>query len=289
MANPMRLVVLSLALMAQQAWAQVTLPHDLQPNTKASASKVMENFRALETAIEGIGGCTATQQDNSVLIECADGSSGVLAGAGTVVLVPEGSATGETPTEEVTSGSITLVDGNGDYLAPYGGMEADGQSVIRAGSYFEVPSEKYDPENPDPMGEFRRLSVYFLNRADTQQVYVVPSSISENQPARFVYTEPDCAGSPHLSGYNGLSDYFYHWDGSYFTGPLAGYLGDVVYDVVVRSYRLVDQWDESTYTWSESACSNELGVTYIFTYKVIVELPAEWSGIVYPVDIHQQP
>ena len=33
--------------------AQVTLPHDLQPNTKASASKVMENFRALLIAIRG--------------------------------------------------------------------------------------------------------------------------------------------------------------------------------------------------------------------------------------------
>ena len=122
----MRLLLAIATLVACfEAWAQVTLPHDLQPNTKASASKVMENFRALESAIEGIGGCTATQQDNSVLIECADGSSGVLAGAGTVVLVPEGSATGETPTEEVACGSITLIDGNGDYLAPYGGMEAD--------------------------------------------------------------------------------------------------------------------------------------------------------------------
>ena len=93
----MRLVLCSLALMVPQVWAQVTLPHDFQPNTKASASKVMENFRALETAIEGIGGCTATQQDNSVLIECADGTSGVLAGAGMAVVIPEGGVSGEAP------------------------------------------------------------------------------------------------------------------------------------------------------------------------------------------------
>ena len=71
----MRLILICSLLICSNAVAQVTLPHDLQPNTKASASKVMENFRALESAIEGIGGCTATQQDNSVLIECADGAS----------------------------------------------------------------------------------------------------------------------------------------------------------------------------------------------------------------------
>ena len=71
-----RSVIAIVVLVAcSEALAQVTLPHDLQPNTKASASKVMENFRALESAIEGIGGCTATQQDNSVLIECADAAS----------------------------------------------------------------------------------------------------------------------------------------------------------------------------------------------------------------------
>ena len=57
-------------LISSNAVAQVTLPNDLQPNTKASASKVMENFNALKegvntnaTAIQNLdsNGVTASQ------------------------------------------------------------------------------------------------------------------------------------------------------------------------------------------------------------------------------------
>lgn len=57
------------------------------------------------------GVCSATQQDNSVLIECADGTSGVIAGAGTVVVYPEGQM-GETNIGSINTGEILLIDGN---------------------------------------------------------------------------------------------------------------------------------------------------------------------------------
>ena len=57
----MRSFLAIVALVAcSEAWVQVTLPHDLQPNTKASASKVMENFNALNDALPP-SDCTTDQ------------------------------------------------------------------------------------------------------------------------------------------------------------------------------------------------------------------------------------
>ena len=84
----------------------------LNNNEVADADKVMSNFNVLGDAIDGVvGGCTATQQDNSVLIECADGTSGVIAGAGTVVVYPEG-LVGEAPPTEYNTGQIVAYDAN---------------------------------------------------------------------------------------------------------------------------------------------------------------------------------
>ena len=56
----MRTLIAIAALVAYSgAWAQIQL-NEISNNTVADADKVMENFRALESAIDGIGGCTAT-------------------------------------------------------------------------------------------------------------------------------------------------------------------------------------------------------------------------------------
>jgi hypothetical protein len=89
------------------------------------ASEMNHNFEVVQEQIEEISssitdaGCSATQQDNSVLIECSDGTSGVIAGAGTVVVYPEGQI-GEVPLAEYNSGEIVVVDGNGIALAQSG-------------------------------------------------------------------------------------------------------------------------------------------------------------------------
>ena len=73
----------ALLLLPLSALAQTQVPNVFEDGTPASAAEVNENFQyVLENAS---GGCSATQQDNSVLIECADGTSGVIAEAGTVV------------------------------------------------------------------------------------------------------------------------------------------------------------------------------------------------------------
>lgn len=90
--------------------------HEFSNGDVADAEKINQNFNyVLENAS---GGCTATQQDNSVIIECADGTTGVLAGAGTVVAYPEGVLGESYPVDTIEVGEGMLVDANGVILGP---------------------------------------------------------------------------------------------------------------------------------------------------------------------------
>ena len=106
----MRSLIAIAALVASVSTiAQTQVPNVFEDGTPASAAEVNENFQyVMENAS---GGCSATQQDNSVLIECADGTSGVIAGAGTVVVYPEGQA-GEIDPDVFQAGDVALYDAN---------------------------------------------------------------------------------------------------------------------------------------------------------------------------------
>ena len=89
------------------------VPHTFQNGQAADADKVNENFEyVLENAS---GGCSATQQDSNVLITCADGTSGVIAGAGTILVIPPEGVTGTVP-DTYDAGPIVVLDANGVLL-----------------------------------------------------------------------------------------------------------------------------------------------------------------------------
>ena len=105
---------IALLLLPLSAVAQSQVPNVFEDGAPALAAEVNENFQyVLENAS---GGCSATQQDNSVLIECADGTSGVIAGAGTVVVYPEGELAPGDPIIYPT-GDIVAMDANDVVLA----------------------------------------------------------------------------------------------------------------------------------------------------------------------------
>ena len=105
--------------------------HTFSNGEVADAEKINENFQYLLENATGSSGCSAQQEGSSVVITCADGTSGILASAGTIVIL-EGS-TGLTPDISVIpSGSFYLVDGNGDALAYYGG------STLSLGAGFNI-------------------------------------------------------------------------------------------------------------------------------------------------------
>jgi hypothetical protein len=120
--NSVSIVVVALLSLCQVrlAFAQLNTFEAGQP---IRASEMNHNFEVVQEQIEEIStssitdaGCSATQQENSVLIECSDGTSGVIAGAGRVVVYPEGQV-GEVPLAEYASGDIVIVDANGITLA----------------------------------------------------------------------------------------------------------------------------------------------------------------------------
>ena len=94
--------------------------HTFSNGELADAEKINENFQYVLENATGSGGCSAEQDGSSVVITCTNGTSGVLAGAGTVAIIK--GSTGETPdVSTIPSGAFYLVDGNGEAIAYYGG------------------------------------------------------------------------------------------------------------------------------------------------------------------------
>ena len=105
------LIVLSIAALVASvsAIAQTQVPNVFEDGTPASAAEVNENFQyVLENAS---GGCSVEQVDNTAEITCADGTTAVVPGYGTVVVYPEG-LVGEAPPTEYDTGQIVAYDAN---------------------------------------------------------------------------------------------------------------------------------------------------------------------------------
>ena len=96
----------------------------------ASAEEVNQNFNTLEArllAIEKAGGCSIAQKDRSIVFTCADGTSGALASAGTVIVYPQGSS----PLVDLTTlstGALIVIDANEVILAPL--RQANGEETF---------------------------------------------------------------------------------------------------------------------------------------------------------------
>ena len=136
------------------------------------------------------GGCSATQQDNSVLIECADGTAGVIAGAGTVVVYPDGELSPSDPIIYPT-GDIVAIDANDVVLA-----KATALSSITFG--LTVTSE----------GQVLALA----NVADSQEV-LLTGTVTRN--TWIYYRDIGCVGSPFVDRGSGnlieVGGVFYAW------------------------------------------------------------------------------
>ena len=125
----MRSIIAITALVASvSAIAQTQVPNVFEDGTPALAAEVNENFQyVLENAS---GGCSATQEGSNVRINCADGTEGLLASGGTIVVLPE-SSTGEVPDITINSGKIVVMDANDVVIArPYGTQYFQGSYVV---------------------------------------------------------------------------------------------------------------------------------------------------------------
>jgi len=108
----MRNPLIAFCLLPTLALAQQL--HTFKNGEVADADKLNESLQYI--LHNASGGCSATQQDNSVVIECADGTSGVIAGAGTTVLIQPGTA-GDASLYSYDSGDLVVIDNSDVTLA----------------------------------------------------------------------------------------------------------------------------------------------------------------------------
>jgi hypothetical protein len=223
----------------------------------ANANDMNANFSSLKEAIDAVnveaGGCSATQQDNTVLFECADGTSAVLAGAGTVVQLGEG-VTGETPPINFDTGPIVCKDNNDTIISEATGIGA-GCDVGIAG-------------NSDDL----RL----VNDPTTQTV-LVGTKFSRN----VWFTEVDCQGAP-IGGLSGAR--IFTINGEFFTQ-----VGDTLGSILGKSYRSGSYLSTTGSFNPASNCINQDGILNGYRQLAPFTPPAEITNAAYPVRVEQLP
>jgi hypothetical protein len=160
----------SLLLVAQSIAQEL---HTFSNGEVADADKINENFQYL---LNNNGGCSAAQDGSSVIITCADGSSGVLASAGTVVMVSEASSSAPV-TQSYNTGEIVWQDGAEVTLGRASFRSEDGGTVP-----IVVEGRQYD------------IGIY---NDHSEQVVKLTSSTSMG----VFFLEDDCKGLMFMLGY----------------------------------------------------------------------------------------
>jgi hypothetical protein len=143
--------------------------HTFSNGEVADAEKINENFQYL---LNSGGGCSATQDGSSVVITCADGSSGVLAGAGTVVVYPEGQLGTSIDVGIFPQGEFVLMDANDQILGP--SKDPDGPEYFLAIDYGQ----------------------YYASLINDDTSSIVKLQIRDSVYVQIGYISDDCTGQP---------------------------------------------------------------------------------------------
>jgi len=161
--------------------------HTFSNGEVADAEKINQNFQYVLENATGSGGCSAEQDGSSVVITCADGTSGVLAGEGTVV-VYDGGEVGEPDIIEYPTGAVVIVDDNDIVL---------GEAWVDYIISFDTPWPRVELANNDESltvqyGPYLNQKLYFLNEDCTegpfgassdQSIYLLDSDFYWKVPA----------------------------------------------------------------------------------------------------------
>ena len=235
-----------------------------KPGDVIKSSEINENFEYLEEQIGSAGDaasaqCSATQDGSNVVISCTDGSSAVLAGAGTVVAYPEG-VIGEASLDTLPSGEIVWVDASGAVLA----------KVFRSG-VMNHANFGLNGLGKDIVGELINL--------DASQEVVV----SAFPGAGFYYVDSDCSGTP----YGWTSSFLFSLldiDGRLYT-PSA----KLTNQTLMRGSRTTGAYAVSDGTYTPTSECTEVEQV-VPTYSLSEFTPAqEVLNAVYPVRLEQLP
>jgi hypothetical protein len=135
--------------------------HTFSNGEVADADKINENFQYLLENATGSSGCSAQQDGSSVLITCADGTSGVLASQGTVVTYPVGSSD-VLDISTLPTGAIVVADANDVVLAGY--VEGSyGNYLVNLGVGVTILATIFNDDNAQTVnvGVYSQEPIYF--------------------------------------------------------------------------------------------------------------------------------
>ena len=162
--------LVAVASMGWTAFAAAQVPNTFNNGEVADADKINENFSyVLENAS---GGCTVEQVDNTAEITCADGSTAVVPGYGTVVVYPEGEV-GEVPDLTYNTGEIVVKDADEIVLG-----------IAVSGSLSEITFKLTDETFPQAS---------FSNQDSSKEVV-----FSAKNGGDVFYLGEDCSGIPFV-------------------------------------------------------------------------------------------
>ena len=218
----------------------------------ADADKINENFEILQASG---GGCSAEQDDNTVTITCADGTSGVLAGAGTVVQIREGEA-GELPPIDFNTGPIVCIDAEDIVLGRVSSFNDVSCVIVISNNYYD------------------RLRL--VNDEATATV-----RYGRDRLGYIRYTEKDCQGAVFASTDGGpiwqMGDDLFTTDGDSFT-------------LLQKSIRTSAYYSSSGQFIAEGSCVDDNEAVVQRSKQLVSYTPAqEIVNATYPVRVEQIP
>lgn len=261
--------------------------HTFRNGEVADATKLNESLQYILN--NASGGCSATQQGSNVLIECADGSSGLLSSEGTVVAYPEGLA-GEVDPMTFDEGDIVVVDAAGTPLGPLGwrNLGSDEAGIVRAQITFNVDSDLISYVSPSCLAVndrdsqkviFECGSTTFCGLWDDSGDTPVCALPDVRESSAVWFLSADCSGEPLAREY---ADFVL--DGQYFMAADWNYCAD---NQIAKSYRPYDVRQLGSLPQPVNECSQQVSVRTL-CQPVPITPPAVWNTAVYPIDIQKE-
>ena len=241
----------------------------------ADADDVNNNFNNHEQRIQSLEqyqGCSATQDGSSVVITCADGSSGVLVSAGTVVVYPSG-ITGNADPITYNTGDIVVVDATDQVL----GVVVD---QLNAGSefhayYIELSINEYI------------LKPLLYGQESTETVRLIPDGGGGSWTTAYWLTD-DCTGPVWVAPRNGEYQNLFAnlGDGRFFAPDIGASEERLLFNSRIVSEHM--QYAASIGWVAATSC--EAG-QYVANAWRSVEyfLPPELENAAYPITLKQLP
>ena len=247
--------------------------HTFSNGEVADAEKINENFEYVLENATGSGGCSAEQDGSSVVITCADGTSGVLASEGTVIRYPSEGVVDSAEPVTYNTGDIVIKDGNGTTL---------GKVVAQLNEGTEFHSYYIELE----VNGFV-LQPLLYGQSTTETVRLIPEGGGGTWTTVY-YLADDCSGAAWIQPRrNEVKNLFANLGDGVFYVPDTNATSE---ELLFKSGRRSEYMHYSSQVGWEEAAACSQGDFIANAYRATTYTPApELTDAVYPLSLEQLP